>query len=95
MKHNLNKHAVLRSALCIVLVLAMLPFSALTALADGEFTRELSVTDITVTVGGKTLDKVYSDPASYYEEASSGYLNSYEIKYQKPAANDTVIYTAL
>ena len=95
MKHNLNKHAVVRSALCIVLVLAMLPFSTLTALADGEFTRELSVTDITVTVGGKTLDKVYSDPASYYEEASSGYLNSYEIKYQKPAANDTVIYTAL
>lgn len=95
MKEKMSIHIFLRRVLCCVLVLAMLPLSALTAFADGEFTRSLSVTGITVTAGGKTIENVYSDPVSYYEEASSGYLNSYEIRYLPVGATDTVIYTAL
>ena len=95
MNQKMNKHGWIQKVLCLVLVLAMLPLTALTARADGEYTRELSVSGITVTVGDKTIQNVYSDPASYYEEASSGYLNSYKINYQKPGSNDSVIYTAL
>ena len=49
--------------------------------ADGEFTRDVTVRGITVTVGGKTIDKVYSDPVDYWEVASSGSLTDYEIRY--------------
>ena len=94
MIQKMSKNRWLHRVLCCVLVLAMLPLSARTAYADGEFTRELSVKGITVTVGGNTIQNVYSDPASYYEEASAGYLNTYKINYQKPGANDSVIYTA-
>ena len=64
MRSKINNN-LLRKVLCCVLVLAMLPLTALTAFADGEFTRELSVTGITVSVGGKTIENVYSDPVSY------------------------------
>ncbi len=92
---KLNTQTVLRRVLCLVLVLAMLPISALTAHADGAFTRNLSVVDISVTVGGTTLTGIYSDPVSYFEEASSGYLNTYDIQFASVPAGDTVIYTAL
>lgn len=95
MKHTMKKNAWLRRILCCVLAMALLPLSAFTAFADGEYTRALSVTGVTVTVGGKTIENVYSDPASFYEEASSGYLNSYKISYQNVAEADTVVYTAL
>ncbi len=88
------KRITLRSLICMLLVVAMLPLGALTAYADGAFNRNLSVVDITVTIGGTTLTGIYSDPASYYEEASSGYLNSYDIQYNAVPAGDTVIYTA-
>lgn len=95
MKQKMSIHICLRRALCCLLVLAMLPLGALTALADGEYNRNISVTGITVTVGGKTLENVYSDPVSYYEEASAGYLNDYKINYLPVGAADAVIYTAL
>lgn len=95
MKHNMNKQALLRRILSVVLVLALLPLGAFPALADGEYTRTLSVTGVTVTAGGKTIEDAYSDPASFYEEASSGYLNSYDIQYLSVGASDTVVYTAL
>ena len=63
--------------------------------ADGEFTRDVTVRGITVTVGGKTIDKVYSDPVDYWEVASSGSLTDYEIRYDNTVKeNDTIIYTA-
>ena len=95
MKHKLNTRAWLRTVICCLLVVAMLPLSALPVFAEGEFTRDLSVKDITVTVGGKTLEGVYSDPVGFYEVTASGYLTDYEIQYQTVGANDSVIYTAL
>lgn len=65
------------------------------ALADGEYTRILSVSGITATVGGTTVSGIYSDPASCYEEASSGYLNNYSISVGHVDEKDSVIYTAL
>lgn len=95
MKHNANAHICLRRILCLLLALAMLPLGTLTAKADGEYIRNLSVTDITVTNGSNTLSGIYSDPVTFYEEASSGYLNDYQIRYTPVAAGDSVIYTAL
>ena len=95
MKKRLNTRSCLRKVLCCLLVVATLPLSALPAFADGEFTRHLSVTDVTVTVGGNTIENVYSDPASFYEVAANGYLTDYQIRYQKVGDTDTVVYTAL
>ena len=54
MKKKMNPRVCLRKLLCCLLILGMLPLSALPAFADGDFTRSLSVTDITVTAGGNT-----------------------------------------
>ena len=66
-----------------------------TAFADGEYTRDLRVSGITVTVGNKTINDVYSDPVDYWEDSASGSLNGYEIIYESVGAKDAVIYTAL
>ena len=95
MEHKMNARVWIRRVLCCLLVVALLPLSALTAFADGEFTRHLSVTEVTVSVGGTTIEHAYSDPVSFYEVASNGYLTDYRIEYQKVGASDTVIYTAL
>ena len=95
MNKKMNTRNCLRRVLCCLLIVGLLPLSALFAYADGEFIRDLSVTGVTVTVGGNTIENVYSDPVSFYEEASSGYLTDYKIRYQQVDANDTVIYTAL
>ncbi len=94
MKKKMNKVG-LHRILCCLVILALLPLTALTALADGEYTRTLSVTGITVTAGSNTIENAYSDPVSFYEEASSGFLNEYQIRYQTVNEKDTVIYTAL
>lgn len=70
----------------------MLDFSAF---AEGEYSRDVTVRDISVSVGDKTINSVYSDPVDYYEESASGYLNYYEIRYEKVAETDSVIYTPL
>ena len=95
MRKNLKSSANLRKILCGILILAALSTCALLAFADGEFNRGLSVTGVTVTVGGKTIENAYSDPVNFYEEAASGYLTKFEIQYQPVADADTVIYTAL
>ena len=89
MKRNL-----LKLGLC-VLVVSILVVCGLTIFAaDGQFTRRVTVSNITVTVGENSVSGVYSDPVEYYEEASDGNLNYYEIIYKEVAENDSVIYTA-
>ena len=95
MKQKINTRAFLRRALCFVLIMAMLPLSALTAFAEGEYTRNLYVEGITVTVGNATIENVYSDPARFYEVTANGYLTDYRIEKLKVKDNDTVIYTAM
>ena len=95
MKQKMNVRNCMRKVLCCLLVLAMLPLSALTAFAEGEYIRSLSVKDITVTVGGNTIANAYSDPASFYEVTANGYLTDYRIDLQKVKDTDTVVYTAL
>ena len=95
MKQKMNVRSCMRKVLCCLLVVAMLPLGALTAFAEGEFTRNLSVSGVTVTVGGNTIENAYSDPASFYEVTANGYLTDYRIQMQKVQDKDTVIYTAL
>ena len=95
MKQKMNVRDCVRKVLCCLLVVAMLPLGALTAFAEGEYIRNLSVKDIIVTVGGNTIGDAYSDPASFYEVTANGYLTDYRIEKQKVQEKDTVVYTAL
>ena len=65
MKQKNRLRVWLRRALCVLMVATMLPLGALTVFADGEYSREMSVSDITVTANGKTIGGIYSDPVSY------------------------------
>jgi len=53
--------------LCVILVMTL---SVVAFAADGEFTRDITVRGITVTVGDKTIENVYSDPVDYWEETA-------------------------
>ena len=78
-----------------VLLVAMLLIAGIsTFAADGEFTRDITVTNISVNVGGKTISNAYSDPVDFWEVAGGGSLNNYEIRYDAVGDSDTVIYTA-
>ena len=77
--------------LCIALVMAL---SIVVFAADGEYTRDITVRGITVTVGNKTIEGAYSDPVDYWEETAAGSLMDYKIIYETVVATDTVIYTA-
>ena len=78
-----------------VLLVAMMLIAGITAFAiDGEYTRDITVTNISVTVGGKTISNAYSDPVDYWEVAGGGSLSNYQIRYDAVAETDTVIYTA-
>lgn len=78
-----------------LLVASLLLVIGITALAavEGEYTRDITVRDITVTVGDTTINNVYSDPADYWEVASGGSLTDYEIRYDTVGESDAVIYT--
>lgn len=78
-----------------VLLVAMLLIAGITTFAvDGDYTRDITVTNISVTVGGKTISNAYSDPVDYWEVAGGGSLSDYEIRYEAVSDEDTVIYTA-
>ena len=77
--------------LCIMLVIAL---SVIAYAADGEYSRDITVRGITVTVGGKTVENVYSDPVDYWEETAAGSLMDYKIIYETVNDTDAVIYTA-
>lgn len=77
--------------LCVMLVIAG---SVIAFAADGEFSRDITVRGITVTVGDKTIENVYSDPVDYWEETAAGTLMDYKIIYETVNASDSVIYTA-
>ena len=79
--------------LSVMLVAMLIVIGVTTFAEDGEFTRELTVNGISVTVGGKTIT-AYSDPVDYWEIASGGTLNNYEIRYDAVDEADSVIYTA-
>ncbi|MBE6925642.1 MAG: hypothetical protein E7461_02250 [Ruminococcaceae bacterium] len=77
--------------LCVILVMTL---SVVAFAADGEFTRDITVRGITVTVGDKTIENVYSDPVDYWEETAAGSLMDYKIIYETVNDTDAVIYTA-
>ena len=89
------KNKLTKIVLCL-LVASIMMIIGLTASAavEGETSRDLTVKGITVTVGGNTISDAYSDPADYWEVATSGSLTDYEIRYDTVNATDTVIYTA-
>ncbi len=90
MKRNL-----FRIGLCVLLV-SLLAVSGVMIFAaqEGEYTRDISIRGITVTVGENTISGVSSDPADYWEVASGGSLTDYEIHYDTIYDEDSIIYTA-
>ena len=76
------------------LLVAIVMLIGITAFAaEGEYTRRVSVNNITVTVGGTTVN-AYSDPVSFWESAAGGSLNDYRIEYDTVGEGHSVIYTA-
>ena len=88
MKRNLAKISI-----CLLIVTILMVCGLTASAAEGEFTRDVTVQGITVSVGNKTVT-AYSDPVDYWEVASSGSLTDYEIRYDAIGADDSVIYTA-
>ena len=79
---------------CVIMTLLALIIGITASAAEGESDRNLSVTGVTVTVGGTTLN-AYSDPVNYWDYASGGSLADYEIQELPIGENDTVVYTAM
>ena len=88
MKRNLTKLSI-----CLFIISLLIIFGLTASAAEGEYTRDITVQGVTVTVGGQTVT-AYSDPVDYWEVASSGYLTDYEIRYDAIGETDSVIYTA-
>lgn len=89
------KGRISKICLCFTVILIALAIGfTVSAAVEGEYTRDITVRGITVTVGGKTLDGIYSDPADYWEVATGGSLTDYEIRYDITNENDEIIYTA-
>ncbi len=91
MKKTMNKAGILVVAAVLAVALALT--MGISAFADGEFDRNMTVTNITATLGGNTVTGIYSDPVSYYEDSAHGQLTAQEIRYQAVGASDSVIYT--
>lgn len=78
----------------VFIVMAILSMTTFNAFAEGEYTRDLRLTGVSVTVDGKAYNDFCTDPAYYYEEASAGYLNLSEIGFHDVDAADKIVYTA-
>ena len=90
MKRNL-----FRIGLCVLIAsLLVIGGVLIFAAQEGEYTRDISKTGITVTAGDNTISGVYSDPADYWEVANGGSLTDYEIRYDTIYDEDSIIYTA-
>ncbi len=91
------KKTICTVALFIIAIVTVVGIVAMdvSALADGEYSRILTVSDITVTVSNNSVDGVYTDPASYFEDSAHGQLTVQEIRYQTVGATDSIIYTPL
>ena len=84
----------IKLGLCVLaLALAVVCGLAIFAAQEGEYTREVGVTGISVKVGDKTVESLYSDPVQYWEIATGGSLTDYEIIYKTTGSNDSIIYT--
>lgn len=84
-----------RLLILLIFILNILVFNLLNVRADGEYIRNLSIDNVSITIGEETISNISTDPVSYYEEASSGYLNNYEIRYESISDEKSIIYTAL
>ena len=89
------KRKLFKLGLC-VLIVSLLAVCGVVIFAaqEGEYTRDISQTGITVTVGENTITGVSSDPADYWEVATGGSLTDYEIRYDVIYDTHSIIYTA-
>jgi len=94
MKAKLRSCLLSLLAFVFVLTAVLSVTTGLDAFAEGEYTRDLRLTGVTVTVDGKAYNDFCTDPAYYYEEASAGYLNMAEVGYYDVDSTDKVVYTA-
>lgn len=83
------------SVVLLFLVLAIIfAFTGLLNVkAEGEFTKDYSQYDVSVTIGSKTITGLYTNPETYYEDSASGYLVSQEVRFNEVSAQDKIIYT--
>lgn len=63
------------------------------AKAEGEFEKDYSVYDISLTVNNKVVSGLYSNPEIYFEDSASGYLVSQEISFKNVNPTDKILYT--
>ena len=96
-----NKEASIKWAKGKILILTVCALAllgvgtaALAAQTEGQ-TRDISVQGITVTVGGKTISNVVSDPIDYYEIVDNNTLADLNVIPDSLSADAPIIYTAL
>ena len=88
------KKIVLKTIIYILLGLSFLiPAFLIKVSAEGEFNKDYSKYDITITIDGVKIEGLFSNPESYYEDSASGYLVTQEISYKEISDNDKIIYT--
>lgn len=88
------KKYLLITILSIMLSLTIISFGMIKVKAEGEFNRDLTVTDVQITIGGQEVGGFITNPVSFYEDSASGYLVAQEIRYKQVENAEKVIYTA-
>ena len=79
--------------LVLIVGLSFLVAGLLNVKAEGEFNKDYSTYDISVTVNNTKIDGFYSNPETYYEDSASGFLVSQKIEYKTISDSDKIIYT--
>lgn len=77
----------------VCLILSLIAISVCVLALEGEYTRDVTKYGLSVTANSQTITGVYSDPVDYWEVASGGSLNDYEIRYDTINDVDSIIYT--
>ncbi len=88
----------MKKTLMIIILVLIIGFSfllggLLSVKAEGEFNKDYSSYDISVTIGNTKIDGLYSNPETYFEDSASGFLVSQEIKFKDVNSSDKIIYT--
>ncbi len=61
--------------------------------AEGEYTKNYSQYDVSITIGNKTVDGIVTNPETYYEDSASGYLVAQELRFNEVSPSEKIIYT--
>ena len=88
----MKKHLSLLVSSFIAITVLLLT-GTIKAKAEGEFTKDYSQYDISLSVNNKTVSGLYSNPEIYFEDSAGGYLVSQEISFKNVNSTDKILYT--